>query len=454
MKNKNSMLALGAGVLSGYAAARLLTASKPSLPAHARGVRVVILGAGFGGLAAASTLSKAGDDLQITLVDRHNYQLFTPMLYQAATCGIVPYDAAIPVRNWSGRNHIIFRNGTVHAIDLDKNVVRLEDVELAYDYLIVALGSTTNFFDNQSAQNNALALKTLEDGIVVRNHIIDTLEKAAATKNVQERRELLTYVVVGGGATGVETAGALAGLLRQVLATDYPTLRGQQWNVIVLDSAPKLLGHMSQEMSSAALCELKNAGVDVRLNTKATEVTSEYVATDSGESIRTRTVVWATGVRAAELAASLSTEHGRAGSISVDGYLHIKGREYAYAIGDNAQFVNAKTNKPVPLLAATAMQEGEAAAKNIIRHLRGRRERSFQYHNLGSVVSVGTRTGVAQFGGKVITGFAGWLAWRVVHLARITNMRNQLATALDWTTAYFYDVDTARLEVQPNENAA
>ncbi|HET9791821.1 MAG TPA: NAD(P)/FAD-dependent oxidoreductase [Candidatus Angelobacter sp.] len=451
---KNSMAAFGAGVLTGYATARLLTASKPSLPVHTGGARVVILGAGFGGLAAASKLSKSGNDLRITLVDRHNYHLFTPMLYQAATCGIVPYDAAIPVRNWSGRNHIIFRNGTVRAIDLDKSIVHVEDVELAYDYLIVALGSTTNFFGNQSAQSNALALKTLEDGLVVRNHIIDTLERAAAINDVQERRELLTYVVVGGGATGVETAGALAGLLRQVLATDYPTLSGQHWNVIILDAAPKLLGHMSQEMSSAALSELKNAGVDVRLNTKAKEVTSEYVATDSGERIRARTVVWATGVRAAELAASLSTEHGRGGSIAVDECLHIKGREYAYAIGDNAQFVNSKTNEPVPLLAATAMQQGEAAAKNIIRRLRGRPEKSFQYHNLGNVVSVGTRTGVAQFGGKVIVGFAGWLAWRVVHLARITNMRNQLATALDWTTAYFYDVDTARLLVQPNVKAA
>lgn len=451
---RNSMVALGAGLLGGYAAARFVAAGTPRLPAHTVGTRVVVLGAGFGGLAAASKLSRFANHLRITLIDRHNYHLFTPMLYQAATCGIVPYDAAIPIRHWSGRKHIFFRNDTVRGIDLNQRVVHLEGTNVAYDYLILALGSTTNFFGNQSVQQCALPLKTLEDGIVVRNHILDTLEKASATSSVQERRELLTYVVVGGGATGVETAGALAGLLRQVLATDYPNLRGDPWKVIVLDSAPKLLGHMSQEMSAAALCELKNVGVDVRLNTKANKVTSHDVATDSGESIRTRTVLWATGVRASEAAASLPAEHGHGGSVVVDEYLHIKGREEAYAIGDNAQFVDPKTNEPVPLLAAAAMQQGEAAAENIIRRLVGRPEKSFHYRNLGNVVSVGTRSGVAQFGGKVIGGFLGWLAWRVVHLARITNMRNQLATALDWTTAYFYDVDTTRLEIQPKVKAA
>jgi len=451
---KNSIVALGAGVLSGYAGIRLLNSTVHRLPMHTAGTRVVILGAGFGGLAAAAKLSKFAKHLQITLVDRHNYHLFTPMLYQAATCGIVPYDAAIPVREWSGRNGIIFRRGTVHSIDLEKSEVQIEDVELAYDYLILALGSTTNFLGNRSAQSNALPLKTLEDGIVVRNQIIDTLERAAATNDQAERRQLLTYVVVGGGATGVETAGALAGLLRQLVARDYPTLRRDPWKVIVFDSAPKLLGYMSPEMSSVALGELKDAGVDIRLNTKAAEVTPEYVTTESGERVSTRTVVWATGVRAAEIAAHLPTEHGHGNSIAVDEYLHIKGCKRAYAIGDNTQFIDTKTNEPVPLLAAAAMQEGEAAAENILRRLRGRPEKSFRYRDLGNVVSVGTRSGVAQFGSKVIGGFAGWLMWRVVHLARITNIRNQLATALDWTTAYFYDVDTTRLEVQPNAKTA
>jgi NADH dehydrogenase len=447
----SSIFAFGAGALGGYAALRLITAKPEKLPA---GAHIVILGAGFGGLAAASKLSVYRDQLRISLVDRHNYHLFTPMLYQAATCGIVPYDAAIPVREWTGRNQISFRQETVHNIDLSGNVVRLDNADLHYDYLIVALGSTTNFFGNQSAQAHALPLKTLEDGVVVRNHIIDTLERAAARNDPQERRELLTYVVVGGGATGIETAGAIAGLLRQVLATDYPSLRNQQWRVIVLDAAPKLLGHMSRKMSDVALQELKSSGVDVRLNTRAEEVGADHVVTQSGEKIAARTVIWATGVRAPEVIANVPAEHGHGGSITVDDYLRIKGQLRVYAIGDNAECLDPRTHKPLPLLAATAMQQGEAAAENIIRDLRGQPPKPFYYRNLGNVVSVGTRSGVAQFGGTVISGFAGWLVWRVVHLARITNMRNQLATALDWTTGYFYDVDTARLDVEPASKAS
>jgi NADH dehydrogenase len=450
---KTSLAAWGAGALGGYAMLRLLISGPVELPASSRGAHIVILGAGFGGLAAASRLSRFADQLCISVIDQHNYHLFTPMLYQAATCGIVPSDAAIPVRRWSGQKRLRFRQGTVQQIDLDKKTIHLSHSDLRYDFLVLALGSTTNFFGNDSARRNALPLKTLEDGVLVRNHVIDTLEAAAVSSDAQQRRDLLTYVVVGGGATGVETAGALAGLLREVLRTDYPVLRGEQWRVILLDAAPKLLGHMGEEMASIALRELKAAGVTVRLKTRAEEVTAEYVVTASGEKISSRTVIWATGVRAPEVVTSVAASHSHHGSILVDEYLRIQGRTDAYAIGDNAEFVDPGSKKPVPLLAAAAMQQGEAAAENIVRQLRGRPQKPFHYRNLGNVVSVGTRSGVAQFGGKVLSGFTGWLAWRAVHLARITNMRNQLATALDWTMGYFYDVDTARLDLGPTKAA-
>jgi NADH dehydrogenase len=232
---KTSLAAWGAGALGGYAMLRLLTSGPVELPASSRGAHIVILGAGFGGLAAASRLSRFADQLRISVLDQHNYHLFTPMLYQAATCGIVPSDAAIPVRRWSGHKRLRFRQGTVQQIDLDKKTIHLSHSDLRYDFLVLALGSTTNFFGNDSARRNALPLKTLEDGVLVRNHVIDTLEAAAVSSDAQQRRDLLTYVVVGGGATGVETAGALAGLLREVLRTDYPVLRGEQWRVILLD---------------------------------------------------------------------------------------------------------------------------------------------------------------------------------------------------------------------------
>jgi NADH dehydrogenase len=257
----------------------------------------------------------------------------------------------------------------------------------------------------------------------------------------------MTYVVVGGGATGVETAGAIAGLLRLVIPTDYPSLRAVEWKVVILEAGPKLLGHMSHEMARLALAEMKNAGVEIRLNTRAASVTGDQVATDSGEILRTRSVIWAAGVRVPDVISAMPTKHGHHGSIVVDEYLRISGDSHAYAIGDNAHFVNPQTGKPVPLLAATAMQQGETTGANIVRTLRNKPLRSFRYRNLGNVVSVGRRSGVAEIGGRVIGGFAGWVAWRVVHVARLTSMRNQLATALDWTVGYFYDVDTARLDL-------
>lgn len=449
---KSSLLLAGVAGAGVYLMAK--NKRKTRIP-NSSGPHVVILGAGFGGLATAAKLTQtAGHKLRITIVDRQNYHLFTPLVYQAAACGIVPYDAAFPIREWTGRHGIRFRNGTVQDVDLNQRVVYLDNGEIGYDYLVIALGSTTNFFGNESASAHVLPLKTLEDAVAIRNHIIDTLEKAAASNDAQKRRELLTYVVVGGGATGVEIAGAIAGLLREVLSADYPVLRGEPWQVIVLEGGSKLLGHMGDEMATVALRELQTAGVLVRLNTRAKEVASDAVVTDDGQRIATRTAIWTTGVRVPDCIAKIPTAHGHGGSIVVDEYLRIKGRSDAYAIGDNASFTDPRSGKPVPLLAATAMQEGNAAAANIVRSLRRRELKTFHYRNLGNVVSVGTRSGVAEIAGRVIGGFAGWLTWRVVHIARLTSMRNQLATALDWTEGYFYDLDTARLNVRPASKAA
>ncbi len=446
-----SKSAIVAGLAFGAGAYLLSSNAANSRPLPEVGTRVLILGAGFGGLAAARQLARLGrTQLRITVVDQHNYHLFTPLLYQAATCGIVPYDAVLPVRQWTGRRRVAFRQGRVRSIDLDGCTVHLDNGDVPYDYLVIALGSTTNFFGNESASRHALSLKTMEEGVAIRNHIIDTLEKAAVASNSDERRKLLTYVIVGGGATGVETAGAIAGLLREVLPTDYRVLQHERWRVIVLESESKLLGHMSNAMAATARRELQAAGVEVRLNTRAQDITPDHVTTASGERIGTGTVIWATGVRVADEVAKVAAEHGHGGSLIVDEYLRVKGRSDAYAIGDNAHVVDRQTNKPVPLLAASAMQEGSAAGRNIARALVGRRLRPFRYRNLGNVVSVGSRSGVAEIGGRILGGFAGWLAWRAVHLARLTSTRNQLATALDWTVGYFYDIDTAKLELQPD----
>jgi NADH dehydrogenase len=337
-------------------------------------------------------------------------------------------------------------------VDFERKTVETDGGDITYDYLVIALGSTTNYFGNESAREHTLPLKSLEGGLAVRNHVIDCLEKAAQLTNKDEQKELLTFVVIGGGATGVETAGAMADAVRHLIPRRYPSLDQQDAKVIVIEAGSKLLGHMNPEMANIALRELENAGVEIWLNTTAKAVSSGKVETNDGRSISAKTVVWATGIRATECVSELKTDHDKGGAVLVDEFLRVRHEPEVFAIGDNAAAVSA--NKPVPALAAAAMQEGHAAASNIIRILQNKPPLRFRYKDLGSVVSVGHRVGVAEIGGQIVGGLFGWLAWRVVHLARITSFRNKLATVLDWSTGYFYDVDTARLQVDVCEKAA
>ncbi len=449
---RSTILALGAGSLAGFAAITAYKNSRRvSLPSTGR--HIVILGGGFGGLSAASKLIElVGDQVRITLIDQHNYHLFTPMLYQVATCGVVPYDVAIPLRSFTGPRGIRFRRALIQRMDFKKKAVQTDSGEITYDYLIIALGSTTNYFGNESAREHTLPLKSLEGGVAIRNHVIDCLEQASQITNKDDQKKLLTFVVIGGGATGVETAGALADAVPHLIARGYPTLNRNASRVILIEAGSKLLGHMNPQMAQIALRELKNTGVEVWLNTKAKNVNSGEVQAEDGRLISAGTIIWATGIRACDVVSEMKADHGKGGSITVNECLQLPTQHDVFAIGDNAAAKSG--NGPVPALAAAAMQEGHSTAMNIVRMLQNKTPLPFRYKDLGSVVSIGHRVGVAEIAGRVIGGFSGWFAWRVVHLARITSFRNKLATVLDWSTGYFYDVDTARFDVEPRERAA
>jgi NADH:ubiquinone reductase (H+-translocating) len=274
------------------------------------------------------------------------------------------------------------------------------------------------------------------------------LERAAFAQG-DERRALLTFVIVGGGSTGVETAGALASFLRRVVPEDYPALAPGEPHVLVIESEGKLLGHMGDRMAAIALRDLRALGVEVWLNAKAKDVTPQQVTTDDGRTVQTRTALWTTGVHAPDVVHGLDAPHGKGGSLAVDQYLQVQGKQHVYAVGDNAHVADPQTHEGVPLLAAAAVQEGAAVAENIARAIAGQAPAAFHYRPLGNVVSLGHGQGVAQVNGVVVSGFAGWLAWRLIHLVKITSFRNQLATALDWSISYLYDWDTARLDVEP-----
>jgi NADH dehydrogenase len=448
MKSTNRFLlaaAAGAGV---YAAARCEQARvrrrlAARVPADAP--RVVVLGGGFAGLQAVKDLAASlAGRARIVLVDRQNYFLFTPMLYQAATGGVTFRDIVHPLRRLAAREGVQFCRAEVEGVDFNARRVRLDSGGLAYDYLVVALGSTTNYFGNDAVRAHTLPLKRIEDAIAIRNRLVDMLEDAAIEKDPAKRRAMLTVVVAGGGATGAETAAACAALFRRVIPRDYSNLDAREARVVLVEATSKLLGHMGAEIASIALAELRKMGVEVLLNVSAQSAAPGSLALSGGRGIEAGTIIWAAGVKVPEVVARMEAPHGPGGSLAVDEFLQVPGLDGVYAIGDSAHIAG------LPLLAAAAMQQGKAAARNITRVIEGRQPVAFRYRNYGEVISLGPKAGAAEIRGTVIDGLAGWFMWRVVHLARLTSFRNKAASVLDWTAGYITEQDMTRLEVAPN----
>lgn len=440
-------LAAGAAGIGLYAMFRSRRQPSTVATSGTTGPRIVVLGAGFAGLAAARALRAGAPAARTLLIDQQNYHLFTPPLFQVAAGATDPYDIAFPIRAFAAPRGIAFRQGIVRGIDFTSREIHLTDEDISYDYLIVALGSTTNFFGNQTTRQHALALKSLEDAVLVRQRILGALEQAVRASNPDERRALLTFALVGGGSTGVETAAAVSDLLRRIVPSEYPSLDPRDLRILIIQSRGKLLGHMSERLAAVALDQLRAQGVEVWLNTRVKAVEAGSLTTEDGRSLRAATIIWTAGVRAPDVIAQLNALHGHAGSLAVDEFLRLPGHPEVYAVGDNAAVIDARTNHPVPLLAQAAIQEGEAAATNLIRSLRGQPERPFHYRSLGNAVSFGRVDGAVEVGGVVLDGILGGLGWKVIHLARMSDLRNQLGTALNWGLNLLREPDTTRLAI-------
>jgi len=451
--NRALLLIAAGGVLGAFYAFEQMRPSRRLSPnGHRKGERrpkVVILGGGFGGLAAANELGRcSAGSVDILLVDRNNYHLFTPPVFQVAACGVNPWDVAHPIRPISERRGYDFTSAEVEAIDLDhRRITVAGDQPIGYDYLIVALGSRTNYFHQADAEKYSLPIKTAEDALNVRNRVLDAFEVASKEDDAEIRRELLTFVIVGGGATGVELAGALRDLIYEVMAPQYKDLDFGKVRIVVIESRDKLLGHMDEALANEALRHLRANGVEVVLGAKARRVQPDLVETDDGRIIRTRTVVWAAGVEANEVAAELEVPKGKGGTLVVDEYLRLRGRQDVFAVGDNAFSRDPRTGEPMPWLASVAIQQGKTAAQNVLRTIEGRELKPFHYRHIADMVSLGRNNGAAEFDGTVVRGFTGWLLWRIVHLTLLTGFRDKLGMALDWTFAYFYRRDTSRLNI-------
>lgn len=409
--------------------------------------RVVIVGAGFGGLACARAL--AGRPVEVVLVDRHNYHLFTPLLYQVASSLLNPSDIAYPIRAVfrKARNVRVWA-GEVTGVDWERRLVQVAPVcgvpqveepgALSYDYLVLAMGSTSNYFGNASLAAAAHGLKDLGEALALRNHVLRCFEAAAREPDDARRQPWLNFVIVGGGPTGVEYAGALWELVRLVLVKDFPELDLGRVRIVLAEAREQVLPTFPKALGDDAEARLRKRGIEVWLGTRVERVAGHVVTFSGGLSLPARTVVWAAGVKPNDLVARLGLRATRSGRVRVDPYLRVEGHERVFAIGDIAAV--PYRGGEMPQLSAPAMQEGRCAARNILHAVRGEELEAFRYFDKGIMATIGRHDAVAQLGRWALKGLVGWLTWLFVHLYYIIGFRNRVAVLLEWAWDYFrYD---------------
>ncbi len=419
--------------------------------------KVIIVGAGFGGLSCARGL--AGKPVDVLLVDRHNYHLFTPLLYQVASSLLNPSDIAYPVRAvFRKARNVRVRVADVVGADLDAQWVAVRDGDqgagavqrLAYDYLVLALGSSSHFFGNTAIANASHGLKDLPEALELRNHVLRCFEAASREADEEARRPWLTFVIVGGGPTGVEYAGALNELIRLVLVKDYPELNVRKVHIVLVEARDQILPAFPKVLGDDAELRLRQRSIDVRLNTRVESVAGELITLSGGEKIRSKTLVWAAGVKPNELVAHLRLPLTRSGRVEVDPYLRVAGQERVFAIGDIAAVPYGGAE--MPQLSAPAMQEGRCVARNIVRAVRGASRETFRYFDKGVMATIGRHDAVALLAGVKLKGLIGWLTWLLVHLYYIIGFRNRIVVLVEWAWDYFRYDRPIRLIERANES--
>lgn len=404
--------------------------------------RVVIIGAGFGGLYAAQALKNKAVD--VVLIDRQNYHLFTPLLYQVATCGLEPEQIAYPVRGiFRGARNTDFLMGEVDGIDLDARVVSVRTNGHArpvdFDYLIVAAGSVTNTFGNTGVEQHGFGLKELEEAVTLRNHILTRFERAAWTDDPHEREALTTMVVVGGGPTGLETAGAMRELYYRVLRKEYPFLREMAARVVLVEALDRLLLPFPESLQRSALEQARDLGIEVILNNPLDDINDDQIRLKDGTVIPTQTLVWAAGVKASPLAAMLGVELNK-GRVPVKPTMEVIGLDRVYVVGDMA-YLPDDDGQPYPMLIPVAQQQGKLAGQNILRRERPEAEKSFRYFDRGIMATIGRSRAVAWIFNKLpLSGWPAWISWLGLHLLVLMGFRNRVAVFFNWVYEYFtYD---------------
>ena len=396
---------------------------------------VAIIGGGFGGIEVAKQLEDK--PVEVILIDKHNYHTFQPLLYQVATGSLEAESIAFSLRkNFEGQKNLRFRHTEVNSIDADSNTIHTTIGDIKYDYLVIATGSTTNFFGNKEIEHYAMPMKSIPEALNLRYMVLQNLEEAILKPSKEERAPYLSFVLVGAGPTGVELAGALAELRNHVLNKDYPELTKDEMKVYLVDFLPKVLGPFSDEGSKAAQDFLTGMGVEMLLSTKVDSYDGNEIKFEGGKSIRTKNVIWSAGVMGVVPEGVSKDAIERGNRIRVDSSLRVAGHDNIFAIGDVSAMITDDTPKGHPGVAQVAIQMGQTTGKNIVKILRSQQPEPFKYNDKGSLATIGRNKAIADLGKVKFQGFFAWLIWMFVHLISLMGGRNRVIVFINWVASY------------------
>lgn len=411
--------------------------------------RVVIIGGGFAGMSLTRNLLKK--DVQLVILDKHNYHTFQPLLYQVSTSGLEPDSIAYPLRKITRRNkNAIFRLAEVNAIYAEENIISTSIGDLTYDYLVIATGSKTNFFGNKSIEEHGMWMKTVPQALNIRSLILENLEQAVITDDPEKRKALLNFVLVGAGPTGVELSGAISELRNHIVPKDYPDIDPNEMNIHLLEGLDRVLPPMSENASEKAHKFLEELGVHIHLNTMVESYDGQLVTTNTDLKIKSETFIWSAGVTGAPvkgLNASAMVE--KANRYEVNAFNQVNGYENIFAIGDIALMQTKEYPKGHPMVAQPAIQQGKHLAKNLIKLIKGNQLKAFEYRDKGTMATVGRNRAVVDLGKMKFSGFSAWFVWMFVHLWFLIGFRNRLVTFFNWVYNYINYDKAARLIIRP-----